>query len=419
VTSSHEFARRIARKGSGREPSDAVPARGSGGNGNALPAALRVEFERHFDADFSAVRLHTDQEGGAAALALGARAYTLGTDVTFAPGQYAPDTAAGRSLLAHELCHVAQDEGRRPAPSEPVGIDPPGSAQEREADQAALLLAQTSSRDAPRSRLGGATRRSGPPLLHRSLFGTILGGVLGAGAGAVGGALLGGLLGPAGAIVGGIIGGIAGLAAGAILGDMASRRSRRLTATEITYLREIYRDSVDYSRVTITRGSALATASATTTGNTVNLEASQFVGDTMDLSPSGFLVLAHEMGHVWQYQHGGLAYIPQSLIAQYRASRATGSRNAAYEWRPMAQRGVPWADWNPEQQAECMSDYNEALRRSQARGGRSDGSAQELEDNQTLALAQPYVDLVRQGIGAPGSSRRQAPAQPPAAGGAP
>lgn len=190
MTSSREFARGNARTGLGREPTDAVPARSPDRNGNPVPTALRAEFERQFDADFSAVRLHTDDEGGAAALALGARAYTLGTDVTFAPGQYSPDTEAGRSLLAHELCHVAQDGGRRPASGEPIRIDPPGSAQEREADRAAYLLPESSGGGAPPP--GTATRSSGPPLLHRSLFGTILGGVLGAGAGAVGGALLGG-----------------------------------------------------------------------------------------------------------------------------------------------------------------------------------------------------------------------------------
>ncbi len=58
---------------------------------------------------------------------------------------------------------------------------------------------------------------------------------------------------------------------------------------------------------------------------------------------------------------------------------------------------------------------NQALRRSQAHRGRSDGSAQQLADNQTPA--QPYLDLVRQGIGMPGSSRRQPGSQPAGASG--
>src|SRR5437763_1728429 len=40
--------------------------------------------------------------------ALQARAYTMGRDIVFGRGQYRPDTAAGRHLLAHELAHVVQ-----------------------------------------------------------------------------------------------------------------------------------------------------------------------------------------------------------------------------------------------------------------------------------------------------------------------
>src|SRR3954471_7106066 len=80
-TSSHQFAKGAERKAG--ESADAVPAQSSSNPGQALPAALRLEFERQFDADFSSVRLHTDAEDGAAALSLGARAYTLGPDVTF------------------------------------------------------------------------------------------------------------------------------------------------------------------------------------------------------------------------------------------------------------------------------------------------------------------------------------------------
>ena len=40
-------------------------------------------------------------------------------------------------------------------------------------------------------------------------------------------------------------------------------------------------------------------------------------------------VLIHEMGHVWQYQNGGLAYIPESLIAQLKRRRRRRDRAAA------------------------------------------------------------------------------------------
>ncbi len=58
--------------------------------------------------DLSAVRVHTDHVAASSAHALGARAYTLGSHVVFAPGQYAPSTEWGQRVLTHELAHVAQ-----------------------------------------------------------------------------------------------------------------------------------------------------------------------------------------------------------------------------------------------------------------------------------------------------------------------
>jgi hypothetical protein len=74
----------------------------------------------------SNVRIHRDAEAAASAAAVRARAYTVGSDVVFARGAYAPGSAAGRRLLAHELTHVVQQAGgvdgpprgaRRPRPS--------------------------------------------------------------------------------------------------------------------------------------------------------------------------------------------------------------------------------------------------------------------------------------------------------------
>jgi hypothetical protein len=58
--------------------------------------------------DFGGVRVHTDAKAAASALALNARAYTVGGHIVFAEGQYDPVSSAGRELIAHELAHVAQ-----------------------------------------------------------------------------------------------------------------------------------------------------------------------------------------------------------------------------------------------------------------------------------------------------------------------
>jgi hypothetical protein len=56
-----------------------------------------------------------DGQAAASARDIGARAYTVGNHIAFADGKYAPDTHAGRELLAHELTHVVQQGfGRAP-----------------------------------------------------------------------------------------------------------------------------------------------------------------------------------------------------------------------------------------------------------------------------------------------------------------
>ena len=65
-------------------------------------------FEPRFGVDFGGVRVHADGESADAAKGLRARAYTIGDDIVFGDGEYAPHTSHGRRLLAHELTHVVQ-----------------------------------------------------------------------------------------------------------------------------------------------------------------------------------------------------------------------------------------------------------------------------------------------------------------------
>jgi hypothetical protein len=59
-------------------------------------------------ADFSPVRIHNEGRAAAAAQSINARAFTTGAHIAFAPGEYAPQTTAGKRLLAHELTHTMQ-----------------------------------------------------------------------------------------------------------------------------------------------------------------------------------------------------------------------------------------------------------------------------------------------------------------------
>lgn len=78
------------------------------GGGAPLSPDLRSYFEPRLGQDLSAVRLHTGGEAQAAAAEVQARAFTVGPNIAFAPGQFRPQTADGKHLLAHELVHTAQ-----------------------------------------------------------------------------------------------------------------------------------------------------------------------------------------------------------------------------------------------------------------------------------------------------------------------
>ncbi|KFE70740.1 DUF4157 domain-containing protein [Hyalangium minutum] len=77
--------------------------------GRPLPPSVRRSMEQFFDADFSDVRILV----GPHVSALGARAFTLGSDIHFAPGEYSARTGRGLELLGHELTHVLQQRTGR------------------------------------------------------------------------------------------------------------------------------------------------------------------------------------------------------------------------------------------------------------------------------------------------------------------
>jgi len=102
-------------------------------NRTGMPEAVKSKMEHAFQADFSDVTVHANSSR---APALGALAYTQGTDVHFAPGQFKPDAASGQELLGHELAHVVQQSEGRVRPTTDVGGLPVNDspALEQEAD---------------------------------------------------------------------------------------------------------------------------------------------------------------------------------------------------------------------------------------------------------------------------------------------
>ena len=103
----------VSRKEEGDAPhanADAIHANlhSNNGRGRALDAGLRAQFEPVFGADLSDVRIHADARADALARALHAKAFTMGDEVFFRAGHFAPQTAKGERLLAHELTHTVQ-----------------------------------------------------------------------------------------------------------------------------------------------------------------------------------------------------------------------------------------------------------------------------------------------------------------------
>jgi hypothetical protein len=136
------------------EPSTAT----SSGAGSAMPGAVQARMERAFGTDFSSVRVHE----GSQAASLGALAYTQGTDIHFAPGQYSPHSQRGAELLGHELAHVVQQSaGRVAATTQARGVSINDAVPlEREADEMGARAARGESVSGSAPQAGGAVQRA-------------------------------------------------------------------------------------------------------------------------------------------------------------------------------------------------------------------------------------------------------------------
>ena len=107
--------------------------------GQPLDRASRKFFEPHLGHDLSAVRVHSDSLAAESARAVHARSYTVGNHIAFAEGEFAPWTSDGRTLLAHELVHVAQQADGAPAPIHLARAEAPYTSPYNEALAAELL----------------------------------------------------------------------------------------------------------------------------------------------------------------------------------------------------------------------------------------------------------------------------------------
>ena len=127
----------------------------SKGRGSPLPDPVRAYMEPRFGVDFSQVRVHTGSDALQMNQAVGAQAFTHGSDIYFGAGS----SPTNLELTAHELTHVVQqtgggpfqtkkreDEGAPPGPEPSIQrICAACAADDREAKGSAPISSQTTS----------------------------------------------------------------------------------------------------------------------------------------------------------------------------------------------------------------------------------------------------------------------------------
>jgi Domain of unknown function (DUF4157) len=171
--------RTVARRTRTSEPSrageSAVPAIVNDvlrSGGRPLAGSVRADMEACFGFDFSRIRIFSDTEAAESARAVNALAYTVGRNVVFAQGRYAPEATEGRKLLAHELVHTLQQSQADTVTAE--RISQPDDAHEQAAARVASQALGGPGAEQPSDRTIANMRHSDPtgvPLLDRQMDG--------------------------------------------------------------------------------------------------------------------------------------------------------------------------------------------------------------------------------------------------------
>lgn len=87
------------------------------GGGSPLPVETRNFMENAFSADFSSVRIHSDNQAAEMSKGINAKAFTYRDDIYFNEGRYDYHSREGKHLLGHELTHVLQQSNELMQPA--------------------------------------------------------------------------------------------------------------------------------------------------------------------------------------------------------------------------------------------------------------------------------------------------------------
>ncbi|WP_075062848.1 eCIS core domain-containing protein [Ornatilinea apprima] len=104
------------------------------GGGAPLPDDIQREAGKKFKRSFKNVRIHTDETADSLSRTIRARAFTIGSDIFFKRGVFAPGTSQGRETMIHELTHVVQQSGSKGGAGR-LKLGAPDSVHEKQADQ--------------------------------------------------------------------------------------------------------------------------------------------------------------------------------------------------------------------------------------------------------------------------------------------
>ncbi len=155
------------------------------GRGSPLPPPIASSMESGLGIPLDKVRVHTDPEAGDLAGQMQSTAFTLGSDIYFSPGSYAPSTNKGERLLAHELAHVSQQHAGTNVSGGALTIGHAADPAEAQADAIADVALRTvrekddtrlrrstiqrwrSSPDHHVANTSSADEQSSPPLTHQ------------------------------------------------------------------------------------------------------------------------------------------------------------------------------------------------------------------------------------------------------------
>ncbi|WP_327562572.1 eCIS core domain-containing protein [Actinophytocola sp.] len=129
-----------ARNGVSRPAAEATSTRAALGSGRPLDAGVAGQVGGLYGADLSGVRIHTDERAAGTVESMGARAFTVGSDIAFAGGEYQPGTLVGDALLAHELAHVVQQGAGTHLMAENASHDDSGLEEEADVAAAAAVM---------------------------------------------------------------------------------------------------------------------------------------------------------------------------------------------------------------------------------------------------------------------------------------